>query len=239
MATDAVAFKTIVYAILGGVVPAVFWLWFWLREEDGHKPEPIGFIVMTFFLGALSVIVAIGLEKFAQSIFADKNLQIVVWAGIEEFVKMFAVFAIIKGSHVVDEPIDYPMYFIAGALGFAALENVLFLIQPLSNSGAIVGALTGNLRFLGSTLLHAIASGMIGSALGLSFYRGWFAKNTYLFIGIVSAITLHSLFNFFIMKGSGENFLQVFGFLWIVAIINILIFEKLKRMGSEEIVEPV
>jgi hypothetical protein len=35
------------------------------------------------------------------------------------------------------------------------------------------------------------------------------------------------------MKGSGENFLQVFGFLWIVAIINILIFEKLKRMGAE------
>jgi hypothetical protein len=37
------------------------------------------------------------------------------------------------------------------------------------------------------------------------------------------------------MKGSGENFLQVFGFLWVVAIINILIFEKLKRMGGEEV----
>ena len=233
MATDAIAFKTIVYAILGGVVPAIFWLWFWLREEDRHKPEPIGFIVMAFFMGALSVIVAIGLEKFAQAMIPDKNLQIIVWAGIEELVKMFAIFAIIKGSHIVDEPIDYPMYFIACALGFAALENVLFLIQPLTNSGAIVGALTGNLRFLGSTLLHAIASGMIGTALGLSFYLKSFTRNIYLLIGILSAITLHSLFNFFIMKGSGENFLQVFGFIWIVAIINILIFEKLKRMGGE------
>jgi RsiW-degrading membrane proteinase PrsW (M82 family) len=111
---------------------------------------------------------------------------------------------------IVDEPIDYPMYFIAAALGFAALENVLFLIQPLSNSGMVVGALTGNLRFLGSTLLHAIASGMIGSALGLSYYRGWFANKIYLLIGIASAITLHSLFNFFIMKGSGENFSESF-----------------------------
>lgn len=238
MASNPIAFKTVVYAILGGVVPAVFWLWFWLREEDRKNPEPIWLVALTFFVGALCVIIAIALEKLAQELLADKNLQIVVWAGIEEFVKYLGVMLIIKSSTDINEPIDYPMYFIACALGFAALENVLFLINPLSNSGAIVGALTGNLRYLGSTLLHAIASGMIGSALGLSFYRGWFAKKTYLLIGIVSAITLHSLFNFFIMKGSGENFLQVFGFLWIIAIINILIFEKLKRMGEEVASQP-
>jgi len=55
----------------------------------------------------------------------------------------------------------------------------------------------------------------------------------YLFVGITCAIVLHSVFNFFIMKGSGENFLSVFGFLWVVTIINILIFEKLKRMGKD------
>lgn len=233
MATNPIALKTIIYAILGGVVPAIFWLWFWLQEEDKENREPIGLISLTFFVGALSVIVAIALEKFTQTFISAPNLQIVAWSGIEEIVKYLGVLVIIKGSTAVNEPIDYPMYFIACALGFAALENVLFLIEPLSTSGAIVGALTGNLRFLGATLLHAIASGMIGSALGLSFYKGWFAKKTYVLIGVVSAITLHSLFNFFIMKGSGENFLQVFGFLWIVAIINILIFEKLKRMGKE------
>ncbi len=235
MATGIVEAKTIIYAILGGVVPAIFWLWFWLREEDKKNPELVGLIALTFFVGALSVILAIGLEKLTETLFADENLRIVLWAGIEEIVKYLAVLVIIRGSRDVDEPIDYPMYFIAAALGFAALENVLFLIQPLSNSGMVVGALTGNLRFLGSTLLHAIASGMIGSALGLSYYRGWFANKIYLLIGIASAITLHSLFNFFIMKGSGENFLKVFGFLWIVAIINILIFEKLKRMGGENV----
>lgn len=239
MATNPIAIKTIVYAILGGVVPAIFWLWFWLHEEDRDNPEPMGLIALTFFMGALCVIVAIALERFAQNIIPLRNLQIVAWAGIEEIVKYLGVLVIIKGSSAIKEPIDYPMYFIACALGFAALENVLFLIEPLSTSGAIVGALTGNLRFLGSTLLHAIASGMIGSALGLSFYKGWFAKKTYVLVGTVTAITLHSLFNFFIMKGSGENFLQVFGFLWIVAIINILIFEKLKRMGKETLPLPI
>jgi RsiW-degrading membrane proteinase PrsW (M82 family) len=95
--------------------------------------------------------------------------------------------------------------------------------------------LTGNLRFLGSTLLHAIASGIIGSALGLAFYLKKL-RIPYLLIGLISAICLHSVFNFFIMKGSGENFLRVFGFLWVIAIINILIFEKLKRMGTGVIV---
>ena len=122
------------------------------------------------------------------------------------------------------------MYFIAVALGFAAFENVLYLIRPLDTDGTVVGFLTGNLRFLGSTLLHAISSSMIGSALGLSFYiKG--SKGIYLICGLFLATLLHSIFNFFIMKGSGENFLSVFGFLWVVAIINILIFEKLRRMG--------
>ncbi len=233
MATNVVTTKMILYAILGGVVPAIFWLWFWLKEEDEKHREPIGLIAITFFVGALTVILAIGLEKATEKLFSDPNTRLILWAGIEEMVKYLGVLLIIGGSRDIDEPIDYPMYFIACGLGFAALENVLFLIQPLSTSGTVVGALTGNLRFLGSTLLHAIASGMIGSAMGLSFYRGWFTKKVYLLIGIVGAITLHSLFNFFIMKGSGENFLKVFGFLWIVAIINILIFEKLKRMGGE------
>ena len=54
----------------------------------------------------------------------------------------------------------------------------------------------------------------------------------YILVGVICAIVLHSIFNFFIMKGSGDNFIPVFGFLWVTAIINILIFEKLKRMGQ-------
>lgn len=226
--------KIILYAILGGVIPAILWLWFWLREEDKDHPEPRGLIFLAFILGAISVILAIGLEKYSAGFIQNKDFQILVWASIEEIIKFICVWLIVTGNGVVDEPIDYPMYFIAVALGFAALENVLFLIHPISVEGTIVGALTGNLRFLGSTLLHSISSSMIGIGLGLSFYRGWFYKKTYLFFGLVTAITLHTLFNFFIMKGSGENFLKVFGFIWIVAIINILIFEKLKRMGHDE-----
>ena len=34
------------------------------------------------------------------------------------------------------------------------------------------------------------------------------------------------------MENNGENFLQVFAFLWVVTIINMLVFEKLRRMSA-------
>lgn len=223
--------KTILYALLGGALPAIFWLWFWLQEEDKERREPRGLIALAFILGGLTVFIAIWLEKYSATFIAEHTHQIVIWAAIEELLKLGGVMALVAGSGIIRKPIDYPMYFIACALGFAAFENFLYLLHPLQASGTVVGILTGNLRFLGSTLLHLIASSMIGSALGFAFYVQGFRLH-YLIGGLGCAIILHSIFNFFIMKGSGENFLSVFGFLWVVAIINILIFEKLKRIGD-------
>lgn len=224
--------KTLLYAILGGAIPAIFWLWFWLKEEDeGDDPEPRGLILLAFILGIISVLVAVTLERATLPLGLLHWQQVVLWATIEEVLKLAGAGLIIISTGRCQKPIDYPMYFIATALGFAALENFLYLLHPLGTNGTVVGLLTGNLRYLGSTLLHAIASSMIGSALGLSFFLKQY-RVLYLLAGVSAAIVLHSIFNFFIMKGGGENFLSVFGFLWVVAIINILIFEKLKRMGN-------
>lgn len=223
--------QTLIYAILGGVIPALFWLWFWLKHEDKEEPEPLGLLAVSFILGGLMVFVAIWMEKISLSfINHDQGIKIILWATIEELLKFIGISLVIFGNKNVNQPIDYPVYFMTAALGFAAFENVLYLINPIETSGAMIGMFTGGLRFLGSTLLHAISSAMIGSALGLSFYIQRY-RMTYLLIGIIFAITLHSIFNFFIMKGSDENFLSVFGFLWVVTIINILVFEKLKRMA--------
>jgi len=162
--------KTILYAILGGALPAILWLWFWMYQEDRDEPEPVGLIILTFILGGVMVLVAMWMEKFSMTFIQDNTTQIIVWASMEEILKLLGVSFIIFGNNIIRKPIDFPMYFIATALGFAAFENVLYLIKPMGNGSSIVGALTGNLRFLGSTLLHAIASSMIGSALGLSFY---------------------------------------------------------------------
>lgn len=223
--------QTFIFAILGGLFPAIFWLWFWLREEDEQYKEPRGLIVLSFILGGILVFLAISLEKASIIYVPGSALQVIIWASIEEILKFLGVLCIFVSSRAINRPIDYPMYFIAVALGFAACENILYLVHPLATDGTVVGLLTGNLRFLGSTLLHAIASGMVGSSLGMAFYLKQY-RGVYLLCGLILAIVLHSTFNFFIMKGSGENFLSVFGLLWVVAIISILIFEKLKRMGN-------
>ena len=122
--------------------------------------------------------------------------QIIFWASTEEIIKYLAALVILYKNSKLDEPLDWPIYMITVALGFAAFENTLFLIKPLSLGETTTSLLTGQLRFLGSTLLHTVSSAIIGISLGLSFYMKKYKKKIYLLGGILFAITLHSVFNF-------------------------------------------
>ncbi len=219
-------------ALLGGAIPAFFWLWFWLREYKDES-EPKGLLALCFIVGMTLVFFVLPIQKFIQGIVNSNKWQIILFASIEEVIKYIAVIFILYRTTYIHKPIDWPIFLITTALGFAALENMLFLIKPFSLNQATVGILTGNLRFLGSTLLHTVSSGIIGIALGLSFFMEKFNKKIYLFIGLISAIALHSIFNFFIMEGNGSEFLKVFAFLWVATIINLLFFEKLRRMSKK------
>jgi RsiW-degrading membrane proteinase PrsW (M82 family) len=227
MTTDP---KILALAILLGVGPALLWLWFWLRE-DKEKPEPKGLIAIMFIVGMVSVFIVLPIQKFVQTNVTSYEWQIIGWASIEELIKYIGVLILLYKTNHINDPIDWPIYLITAALGFAALENTMFLIKPLSLDQTTVGLLTGQLRFLGSTLLHAVSSGIIGISLGLSFFMGKFIKKIYLLMGLILAIALHSAFNFFIMEDKGNNFLRVLGFLWVVTIIIMLLFEKLRRMS--------
>lgn len=224
--------KTLATALLFGIVPSFLWLWFWLKE-DGNKPEPKGLLTVIFIVGMASVFFVLPLEKLIQETISSTNWQIILWASVEEILKYIAVVMVLAGTNYVDEPIDWPIYLITTALGFAALENTLFLLKPISLDQTTVGLLTGHLRFLGATLLHTISSGIIGISLGLSFFMQGAKKRLYILSGLILAIALHSAFNFFIMGNNGSDFLKVFGFLWVVTIIIMLVFEKLRRMSGE------
>lgn len=224
--------QTIGLAFLGGIIPSGIWLWFWLKECR-KKSEPTGLLTFCFILGMISVIFVLPVERFIQRITNSSELQIIGWAVIEESIKYLLVLAIINKTKYLNRPIDWPIFMITAALGFAALENTLFLIEPISLGQAVVGLLTGQLRFLGSTLLHAVSSGILGIMLGLSFYMNSLNKKLYLLVGLLLAIFLHSVFNFFIITNSGSDFLKVLAFLWVATIINLLLFEKLRRMSGE------
>ncbi len=220
--------KILGMAILGGIVPSLLWLWFWTKEE--RNPEPKKVLTLVFIMGMLSVICVLPIQKFIQAHIIGGNEQIILWAASEEIIKYLAVALILFRTRFIDEPIDWPIYIITAALGFAALENALFLIKPLALGQDTVSLLTGQLRFLGSTLLHTVASGILGIALGISMHRRWFVRKFYLLAGLFLAIALHTAFNFFIIRNSGSDFLKVFGFLWVVTIIVMLLFEKVRRL---------
>lgn len=223
--------KILGLAFLGGIIPSLLWLWFWLKEDEEH-PEPKLLLTIVFIMGMMAVIVVLPIQKFIQSHISSPEGQLILWASAEEILKYLAVLVILYKTNNANEPIDWPIYLITAALGFAALENALFLIKPLSISGATVSLLTGNLRFLGATLLHTISSGTIGIAIGISFYMGGFKRSWHVFIGFLLAIALHSAFNFFIIRNDGSDFLKVFAFLWVVTIIVMLLFEKVRRMSE-------
>ncbi len=222
--------KTILLALVMGVVPALFWLWFWLKE-DKKRPEPKELLAVIFIMGMVAVIFVLPVQKFIRELAFSNEIEFILWASTEEIIKYLAVLLIVAKTIEVDEPIDWPIYLITAALGFAALENTLFLMKPFSLDQTTVGLMTGQLRFLGSTLLHAVSSAGLGVALGLSFHMDAFRKKLYLLMGLVFAITLHSTFNFFIIRNDGGDFLKVFAFLWVTAVVLMLVFEKLRRMS--------
>ncbi len=222
--------KVLGLAFIGGIVPSLLWLWFWLKQEQ-NKPEPKSLLSIVFIMGMLAVVCVLPIQKFIQGHVDSHTWRLIGWASIEEIMKYIAVIVILYKTNQVDEPIDWPIYMITAALGFAALENALFLIKPLSLGETTVSLLTGQLRFLGSTLLHTVSSGILGVALGVAFHMKGFRRAWHVLIGLIFAITLHSVFNFFIIRNSGSDFLQVFGFLWVVTIVVMLLFEKVRRMS--------
>lgn len=221
-------FLNFTLAMLGGILPALFWLWFWLRE-DSKKPEPTGLILRTFVAGMTVVPLVLPLQKLALGLFAGASL-ILVWVVIEEVLKYAVALGVILWHKAVDEPIDYIVYMITLALGFAALENALFIWNPLVAGDLSGGIITGNFRFLGATLLHVVASGTIGVFLAFAFYQKENIKLMAGTFGLFIAIVLHTLFNLFIMDANGETILSIFFAVWVFVILMFLVFEKVKRL---------
>ena len=221
--------NTIFFSLIGGILPALFWLYFWLKE-DKLKPEPRSLIMLSFFGGMIAVLVALFAEKTVKDIVASNIILLAIYAPIiEELFKFFVAYLSVLKRKEDDEPIDPIIYLISSALGFAALENVLFLISPLEGNNIITGIATGNLRFIGATLLHVVASASIGIFIGFSFYKSRFL-NFYDHYRAHHCDNIALFFNFFIIKGTSESILGVFAGLWIAVIFLILILEKIKRI---------
>lgn len=213
-----------------GLLPALIWLWFWLKE-DTH-PEPARMLTLSFLGGMTAVIFVLPLEQIVYSMVgSESTLSFLFWATLEEIFKFgFVYFIALRNKTVADEPIDDIIYLIVSALGFVTAENTLFLLGPAKNGDLIDTIVSGNLRFVGASLLHIMASATIGVCMALAFYKTPSEKKKYLIIGIILAIVLHTSFNLFIINRAGGNIFFIFGGVWIGIIVLLLLFEKIKNL---------
>ena len=223
--------STLIFALVGGIIPPLIWLIFFLHE-DLH-PEPYRRIALTFVAGMLTVLITIPLQATVKMFFPGGGFSLIMlalWAFIEEGLKYVAAWTTALRTNIFNEPVDALVYLITAALGFAALENALFLIPPLGQELYFQGFTTINLRFIGATLVHVGASGIIGAAVAFSHYRKKLIKEEYLVVGLVGATALHTLFNFFIIESNNTKLFAVFSFVWIIVICLMLFFERAKHI---------
>jgi len=218
----------VIFLILLGLLPSFAWLVFFLKE-DIH-PEPKKMIAKVFVAGALMTIFVAVLQFSLQKIFISFSASFFVFAVIEETFKFLAVYLVVRKSRFFDEPVDAMIYMITAALGFAMVENIAVALNA-SNIQEAVGAMT--LRFVGATLLHVLASGIVG----YYWAKSLILKSRFLVIGrwpliikgFVFASLLHMIFNYLILISKEQILIYPTIFLIIIALFLFWDFEKIKN----------
>ncbi len=249
---------SIVLTITLGFAPALFWLWFWLKE--GAHPEPRKEITLVFFIGMAAVFLAYALQigtawyihvaEFGPILFLDFHehlannalpsthggyfiLGIVLFAFFEEICKWLAAFVSGLRSTYFNEPVDAMIYVITASLGFAAFENALFVSNALADSSLAETLRISAFRFANAVLIHGAAGAIIGASFAFSFCHRR-RRAVEFFIALFAATALHALYNYFILRSSLNQSYQVYAILvvGVAAFTALILFERAKRLKA-------
>ncbi len=168
------------------ILPCVAWLWYF-SSRSRYKRPAMRVLGLTFLLGGLATIPALLLNLQGQSLINDlfgrglpaRILVLFLVVGpIEELLKLLVVYFYAYRRPEFDEMLDGVIYSAAAALGFAAVENIVYLAEndarlvllrgPLSNPGhALFSAIWG------LALSRAKAMPNLTNARLPSIARGW------------------------------------------------------------------
>lgn len=176
--------------LLLAVAPAALLLKY-ILVRGKYKREPMRLIAVTFLLGGLGIIPVTMVELLLHSPNIIINAFIAT-AAVEECVKYLAVRAKAYDSPNLSETMDGIVYGVAAGLGFATVENVLYVFGFGTISTAMVRA------FL-SVPSHAAYAGIMGFYLGIAKTHGRGVsrkeERTLIIMGLLMAIVLHGLYD--------------------------------------------
>jgi RsiW-degrading membrane proteinase PrsW (M82 family) len=233
----------IILIFILALIPSLIWLWIY-QIQDREAPEPRSLIRKLFLAGALITLPAIFLEGLILGIIPGTNysfwktipsldpifnilIAILVTALVEEYLKYIVTKKITWPLRAFDQIIDGVIYGVSIALGFALVENFLYLLPfAFSSASAYAGwnlfSLVFASRFLLTTLMHSLSSGLMGLYLGKAHFTpqkaSFFIKK-----GLFLAISFHGLFNLLAMIN------QVFFVFIITSALAIYFIPRLKN----------
>ncbi|MDF2556459.1 MAG: hypothetical protein K0R71_287 [Bacillales bacterium] len=199
-------------------------IYFYLKDQ--YNPEPISMIVKSFFLGMICVI-PISFFQFViklELIQASFLNQALFFTSIpEETLKWLLFYVLIYSNKEFDEPIDGIVYAVTISLGFATIENILYLFT--------YGVKFALLRALFPVLSHCIFGIIMGYFYGKAKFTSKYKKHFFL-LSLIVPILLHTNFDFLILT-KVKWIYYLTPFMLIMWIISMYIVKRMHHKTTE------
>lgn len=211
------------YLFLLAIAPAAFWLWYFYNK-DRYEPEPLSWILMVYVLGIAVTIPVAFIEGVIGEVLPEFLIVVMVAPVVEESGKYLVVRKTVYESWEFDEPVDGIIYAAAAGLGFATLENVIYVFSALETS-LFLALQTGLVRALISVPGHVLFSAMWGYALGKARFLPAEKRPGVIATGLILAMASHALFNLLLYDAIGFAVL-------ILVVVPLLWFSVQKRIDK-------
>jgi len=174
----------------------------WVVDRlDRKRPEPPRLRRLVTFMGMVSVVPALVIEMVLMRTVGDRVPPPLTYQGasfhafviaafVEEACKIYVVYRIVWKRPEFDERLDGIVYASRAGLGFALVENVLYLLQQPSLGGQLE---TWMMRAVLAVPGHAMWTGMIGA---MAARRRFDRKGLGLTGGYLLAVAFHGAYDF-------------------------------------------
>ena len=215
------------------VLPVIL-LGFYIYKKDNNK-EPEGLLFKIFFFGVLTCIPVLICELAAGEFFDTEDssigfisMFINVFFGvglIEEIFKWFVTRKFGYKSKEYDEVYDIIVYSVFASLGFACIENILYVF-----SNGIGTAIARALLSVPGHACFGVIMGYFLSKAKLNELHGNTSKcNTNLLLSIVMPSLVHTMYDALLFDGSDLNIIIFFIF---DIFMVIYCFSLVRKMSS-------
>lgn len=215
--------------IIIAVAPIIL-LALYINYRDKYEKEPWYMLLLALIAGALTVLPILPIEQ--QLSFIGRHMShfasaaweaFVVAAGTEEFFKYTATVLLFFFSKQFNEKFDGIVYAVFVSLGFALVENILYVV---GNSSMGIGYL----RAITAVPAHMLFGVSMGFYLGLAkFGKGSKALN--LFLALLVPIILHGIYDYLVFVGRDWATWLFVGFLLFLWVLGLRRMSKLSKVS--------